>query len=102
MGSCLPYRPYSSTPSNTAFPIDLLKPVLKNVRRIVVAEASNGQLEDELRLALSKADIHPPPIVHQRGLHRHHLPHCGRHFGGILPQQGEIVERVLQGEEVAP
>jgi pyruvate/2-oxoacid:ferredoxin oxidoreductase alpha subunit/NAD-dependent dihydropyrimidine dehydrogenase PreA subunit len=79
------FRPITMWP----FPVDLLKPVLENTRRIVVVEASNGQLEDELRLALSKAGIHPPPIEHVR------------HFGGILPQQGEIVEVVRKGEEVA-
>ena len=55
----------------------------------MVVEASPGQLEDELRLALSKADIHPPPIDYVR------------HYGGILPQQAEVVEKVLGGEEVA-
>jgi pyruvate/2-oxoacid:ferredoxin oxidoreductase alpha subunit len=78
------FRPITVWP----FPIDLLKPTLDTVRRIVVVEASPGQLEDELRLALSKADIHPPPIDHVR------------HYGGVLPQQAEIVERVLDGEEV--
>ena len=61
-----------------------------HVERIVVVEASiGGQLEDELRLAMSHAGIQPPPIDHMR------------RFGGILPQQGEIVETVLKGEEVA-
>jgi len=54
-----------------------------------VVEASPGQLEDELRLALSKAGEEPPTIDHVR------------RFGGILPQTGEIVEAVLAGEEVA-
>jgi pyruvate/2-oxoacid:ferredoxin oxidoreductase alpha subunit len=79
------FRPITVWP----FPIDLLKPVLERIKRIVVVEASNGQLEDELRLALSKADVTPPPIDHVR------------HFGGILPQQAEIVAKVLGGEEVA-
>ena len=79
------FRPITVWP----FPIDLIKPVLDRVNRIVVVEASPGQLEDELRLALSKAGIHPPPIDHVR------------HYGGILPQQAEIVEMVLGGEEVA-
>ncbi len=42
-----------------------------------------GQLEDELRLALSKAGLPLPPID------------SVRHYGGVLPQQNEIVERVL-------
>jgi pyruvate/2-oxoacid:ferredoxin oxidoreductase alpha subunit len=79
------FRPITVWP----FPIDLLKTALEHVRRIVVVEASPGQLEDEMRLALSKADIHPPPIDHVR------------HYGGVLPQQAEIVDKVLQGEEVA-
>jgi len=79
------FRPITVWP----FPIDLLKPALEHVRRMVVVEASPGQLEDELRLALSHAGIAPPPIDHVR------------HYGGILPQQGEIVEEVLRGEEVA-
>ena len=79
------FRPITVWP----FPIDLIKPVVEQVKRIVVVEASPGQLEDELRLALSKAGIQPPPIDHVR------------HYGGILPQQAEIVEMVLSGEEVA-
>ena len=79
------FRPLTIWP----FPIDLLKPILEHTRRIVAVEASNGQLEDELRLALSHAGIAPPPIDHVR------------HFGGILPQEEEIVQKVLEGEEVA-
>jgi pyruvate/2-oxoacid:ferredoxin oxidoreductase alpha subunit/NAD-dependent dihydropyrimidine dehydrogenase PreA subunit len=78
------FRPITVWP----FPIDLLKPALEHTRRIVVVEASPGQLEDELRLALSHAGIAPPPIDHVQ------------HYGGILPQQGEVVEAVLKGEEV--
>jgi len=80
------FRPISLWP----FPIDLLKPILGHTRRIVVVEASPGQLEDELRLALSHAGIAPPPIGHVR------------RFGGILPQQGEVFDAVMSGEEVAP
>jgi pyruvate/2-oxoacid:ferredoxin oxidoreductase alpha subunit/ferredoxin len=79
------FRPITVWP----FPIQLLEPLLPNLRRIVVVEASNGQLEDELRLALSKVGAHPPPIDHVR------------RFGGILPQQGEIVRAVMDGEEEA-
>ena len=44
--------------------------------RLVVVEASAGQLEDELRLALSHAGVHaPPPIEHVRRM------------GGVLPSQ---------------
>lgn len=80
------FRPITIWP----FPVAKLLPLLGHVRRIIVAEASNGQLEDELRLALSYADVHAPPAIE-------HI----RHFGGILPQQNEIVKRVLAAEEVA-
>jgi pyruvate/2-oxoacid:ferredoxin oxidoreductase alpha subunit len=79
------FRPITVWP----FPIDLLRPILDRVRRLVIVEASNGQLEDELRLALSHAGIQPPAIDHVR------------HFGGVLPQQAEIFDKVLDGEEVA-
>jgi pyruvate/2-oxoacid:ferredoxin oxidoreductase alpha subunit/ferredoxin len=78
------FRPITVWP----FPVDLLTPLLPQLRRIVMVEASNGQLEDELRLALSKAGASPPPIDHVR------------RFGGILPQQGEVVDGVLAGEGV--
>jgi pyruvate/2-oxoacid:ferredoxin oxidoreductase alpha subunit/NAD-dependent dihydropyrimidine dehydrogenase PreA subunit len=72
------FRPVSLWP----FPVELLAPLLPRAERIVVVEASSGQLEDELRLALSRAGIPTPPIDHVR------------HRGGVLPAQAEIVERV--------
>ena len=72
------FRPQTLWP----FPVQLLRPVVEGARTVVVVEASNGQLEDEMRLALSHAGVHAlPPIV------------SVRHFGGVLPQQGEIVEK---------
>lgn len=65
------------------FPIDDLKKLLSHVERLVVVEASDGQLEDELRLALHHAGIADVPI--------HHL----RHMGGILPVDSEVYETVL-------
>jgi hypothetical protein len=69
-----------------------LQPLLARVRRIVMVEAGPGQIEDELRLALSHAGIATPAID------------SVRHFGGVLPQPEEIVEKVLggrgMGEEV--
>ena len=53
-----------------------------------MVEASPGQLEDELRLALSYAGIAPPPLAHIQ------------HYGGVLPAQREIVEHVLAGTSV--
>jgi len=79
------FRPITLWP----FPIDALLPLLPRMKRLVVVEASAGQLEDEVRLALSHAGVHaPPPISHVRRM------------GGILPQQREIVQHVLGLEEV--
>jgi 2-oxoglutarate ferredoxin oxidoreductase subunit alpha/2-oxoisovalerate ferredoxin oxidoreductase alpha subunit len=83
------FRPLTLWP----FPIGALEPLLTRVHRIVVVEASEGQLEDELRLALSHAGVSGSlPISHVR--------RCG----GVLPAQDEIVEAVLRdfhGERVA-
>ena len=78
------FRPVTLWP----FPIDALLPLLDHVRGILVVEAGNGQLEDELRLALSHAQTSGrckalPPLLHLR------------HFGGVLPQQEEIVDNVI-------
>jgi pyruvate/2-oxoacid:ferredoxin oxidoreductase alpha subunit/NAD-dependent dihydropyrimidine dehydrogenase PreA subunit len=66
------------------FPIRHLQPLIPQLARIVVVEASPGQLEDELRLSLSRAGVHDPPPIESV-----------RHFGGVLPQQREIVDRVV-------
>jgi len=80
------FRPITLWP----FPIDALGGLLPQVKRLVVVEASSGQLEDELRLALSHADVHmPPPMSHVRRM------------GGVLPSQDEIVEHVLSLEGVS-
>jgi pyruvate/2-oxoacid:ferredoxin oxidoreductase alpha subunit len=78
------FRPITLWP----FPIDALLGVIDRTRRMVVVEASNGQLEDEVRLALSHAEVHAPPITHVR------------RQGGVLPSQAEIVEHVLSLEGV--
>jgi hypothetical protein len=70
------------------FPIKDFEPLLDNARGIVVAEAGSGQLEDELRLALSHADRRDAPPIH-------HI----QHFGGVLPGQQEIVDKVHGLEE---
>jgi pyruvate/2-oxoacid:ferredoxin oxidoreductase alpha subunit/NAD-dependent dihydropyrimidine dehydrogenase PreA subunit len=78
------FRPITLWP----FPIRHLLPLLPTVRRILVVEASAGQLEDELRLALSHAGVtNPPPIDHVRRM------------GGMLPQLSEITTAVLATEE---
>jgi pyruvate/2-oxoacid:ferredoxin oxidoreductase alpha subunit len=78
------FRPLTVWP----FPVKQLAPLLGKAERLVVVEASSGQLEDELRLAVSKAGLHAPPIDNVR------------RRGGVLPQQAEIVERVLAGAAV--
>jgi pyruvate/2-oxoacid:ferredoxin oxidoreductase alpha subunit/NAD-dependent dihydropyrimidine dehydrogenase PreA subunit len=77
------FRPITVWP----FPIDALRPLVEHVTRIVVVEASPGQLEDELRLALSHADITPPPISHVQ------------RFGGVLPHEAEILAHIEKLEE---
>jgi len=75
------FRPVTLWP----FPIRALTPLLGRARRIVVVEAGPGQIEDEMRLALSHAGVEPPLI---EGVRR---------FGGVLPQPQEIVDKVLGG-----
>lgn len=72
------FRPITVWP----FPVDALVPLLQRARLLVVAEASDGQLEDEMRLSLSHAGQALPRVV------------SVRHYGGILPQQSEIVAAV--------
>jgi pyruvate/2-oxoacid:ferredoxin oxidoreductase alpha subunit len=72
------FRPVTLWP----FPILKLKSLLAQAQHLIVVEASNGQLEDELRLALSHARISSAPSID-------HV----RHFGGVLPQQQEIVDK---------
>ncbi len=79
------FRPITVWP----FPIETFKTVLPNAKRIVVVEASNGQLEDELKLALANAGVRDYPEIENV-----------RHFGGILPQMEEIVVKVAAGQEV--
>ncbi len=82
------FRPVTVWP----FPVRPLLPLLERARRIVVVEASPGQLEDELRLALSHAGA-------GAGIALHHV----RRGGGMLPSQREIVDAVraaCAGKEV--
>ncbi|HYS82756.1 MAG TPA: 3-methyl-2-oxobutanoate dehydrogenase subunit VorB [Anaeromyxobacteraceae bacterium] len=76
------FRPQTVWP----FPIRQLLPLLERARRIVVVEASAGQLEDELRLALSHAGVSASiDIQHVRRL------------GGVLPSQRQIVDAIRAG-----
>ncbi len=70
------FRPQTLWP----FPIRLLQPLLDHVRYLIVVEASAGQLEDELRLALSRnGDRGALPI------------RSVRRYGGVLPSHEEIL-----------
>jgi pyruvate/2-oxoacid:ferredoxin oxidoreductase alpha subunit/NAD-dependent dihydropyrimidine dehydrogenase PreA subunit len=73
------FRPITLWP----FPIRELLPLAARAERIVVVEASHGQLEDELRLAMSHAGAPPPRIQ------------SIRRYGGMLPSQDEIVGRII-------
>lgn len=78
------FRPITLWP----FPIAKLRHALRGVRGIIVVEAGPGQLEDEVRLALSHAELAPPPLWPVRRL------------GGMLPSVDEIVagcERFVEG-----
>jgi pyruvate/2-oxoacid:ferredoxin oxidoreductase alpha subunit len=77
------FRPVTLWP----FPIDRLAALLRPGVRLLVVEASHGQIEDELRLALSHAGGPMPEIQHLR------------HYGGVLPRQEEIVACVLASRE---
>ena len=79
------FRPITLWP----FPVEALVAAMKGVQRIVVVEASAGQLEDEMRLALSKAGVRAFPEFESV-----------RRMGGILPQQDEITAQVLGRKEV--
>lgn len=69
------FRPQTLWP----FPIRLLTPALARARRVIVVEASDGQLEDEMRLAISRADLRTPHIERLNT------------YGGMLPSHDEIV-----------
>jgi pyruvate/2-oxoacid:ferredoxin oxidoreductase alpha subunit len=73
------FRPITVWP----FPVEQLKAILPNVKHLVVVEASAGQLENELRLALSLAGVEKLPK----------MSHV-RRMGGMLPQQAEVVAHV--------
>ncbi|HSR51675.1 MAG TPA: 3-methyl-2-oxobutanoate dehydrogenase subunit VorB [Acidobacteriota bacterium] len=76
------FRPVTLWP----FPVDQLKPLLPRTRRIVVVEAGNGQLQDEMLLALARGRLSHPPLEQVR------------RYGGVLPQQSEIASAVLDAE----
>jgi 2-oxoglutarate ferredoxin oxidoreductase subunit alpha/2-oxoisovalerate ferredoxin oxidoreductase alpha subunit len=59
-----------------------LRPLVREGVRLLVVEASDGQIEDELRLALSHAGLAAPIS-------------SLRHYGGVLPRADEIVDAAL-------
>jgi pyruvate/2-oxoacid:ferredoxin oxidoreductase alpha subunit len=67
------------------FPINDLRPLLDRAEDLLIVEASDGQLEDELRLALHHADI-------LEKFRFHNL----QHMGGILPDTREVYEKVKE------
>ena len=73
------FRPVTLWP----FPVNDLLPILKRARGVMMVEAGHGQLEDEMRLALSHAGVCDLPPIERV-----------QHYGGVLPQQQEIVEAV--------
>jgi pyruvate/2-oxoacid:ferredoxin oxidoreductase alpha subunit/NAD-dependent dihydropyrimidine dehydrogenase PreA subunit len=79
------FRPITLWP----FPIRQLRRHLGHIQRFVVVEAGPGQLEDELRLALSHCGVFHLPIIDNV-----------RHSGGILPQQQEIAQAIVDRMEV--
>jgi pyruvate/2-oxoacid:ferredoxin oxidoreductase alpha subunit/NAD-dependent dihydropyrimidine dehydrogenase PreA subunit len=74
------FRPITIWP----FPAQQLQVLLPTTKHLVVVEANaGGQILDELRLNMSQAGVEKlPSITHVR------------RFGGMLPQQTEIVEHV--------
>ncbi len=73
------FRPVTLWP----FPVRPLLPLLERARGVVVVEASPGQLEDEMRLALSYSSAGRLPRIERV-----------QHFGGVMPQQQEIVDTI--------
>ena len=79
------FRPITLWP----FPVRALLPLAERARRIVVVEASAGQLEDEMRLALSRARFAPHAVIESV-----------ERYGGVLPSTESVVQHVLATEEV--
>jgi pyruvate/2-oxoacid:ferredoxin oxidoreductase alpha subunit/NAD-dependent dihydropyrimidine dehydrogenase PreA subunit len=73
------FRPVTLWP----FPIDAFLPIVNRAKGLIVVEAGPGQLEDEMRLALSHAGLTDLPTIYRV-----------QHFGGVLPQQSEIIAAV--------
>ena len=73
------FRPITLWP----FPVQHLVPLLEKAKGVVMVEAGNGQLEDEMRLALSYIGTAKMPCIERV-----------QRYGGVLPQQQEIVDKI--------
>ncbi len=71
------------------FPINDLKSILGPVKDILVVEASDGQLEDEIRLSM-----------HHVGIMGHRFHNLQR-MGGFLPESQEVYDKVKKITEVS-
>lgn len=80
------FRPLTLWP----FPIVASAPLLARARRVIVVEASAGQLEDELRLSMSRAGLTTVAPIERVN-----------RYGGVIPSQEEIVEAVMNGESAS-
>jgi pyruvate/2-oxoacid:ferredoxin oxidoreductase alpha subunit/NAD-dependent dihydropyrimidine dehydrogenase PreA subunit len=76
------FRPVTLWP----FPMRNLTPLLSEARGVVMVEAGPSQLEDEMRLALSRSGLQTP-----------YIDRVVR-FGGVLPQKEEIIRKITSLE----
>ena len=74
------FRPITLWP----FPTEALRPIVERAERLVVVEAAESQLADEVRLALARAEIRNYPTIE-----------TVQRYGGNLPQRAEIIDRIL-------
>jgi len=77
------FRPVTLWP----FPIDDLLPLVNAGKHILMVEAGPGQLEDELRLALSYAKATVKPFIDRV-----------QRYGGVLPERREMIEKIIRLE----
>lgn len=78
------FRPVSLWP----FPVSMWGDAVAQAKQVIFVEASDGQLEDEARLALSHAGL-------GNGLPLGHV----RRYGGNLPELSEILEAAKGGSK---
>ena len=90
------FRPITLWP----FPIADLTPLLRRARRVMVIEASDRQLEDEVRLAISRADIQGTPAIERLNRPRWHpaFSRRDRRTRGCMNTFYDTFERHAHGE----